>query len=352
VDPQPSTGPRLAAGACVSIIAFVFLVVGCGGPGTETRPPPGPGPVPPPEQSDAGAIDASRPDAGGLLPADAADPAGDRAVAADIGLVTDQRPADGRDSAPPVSDSAPPDRAQDSGADPGDGGPGPVAYNPCPPKGKPCVALPLGDSLTQGAGSSGGGYRRELFRLAVARGQSVTFVGSRSSGPAMLPGVPVPFPRGHEGYGGYNIQRLAALIADNDTIATYKPDIVMLEIGTNNGLRNPGANVPGALAALGAMIDQILAADSHLLLIVAQITPNKTDVGIAQIQAFNRGIPALVAARAAAGKHIAIVDIYQAFVANPDWKNAYLPSNDVHPNDAGYDAMGRGWYGALGPLLR
>jgi hypothetical protein len=24
----------------------------------------------------------------------------------------------------------------------------------------------------------------------------------------------------------------------------------------------------------------------------------------------------------------------------------------VHPIDAGYDAMGRGWYSALGPLLR
>src|SRR3954468_6544737 len=36
-----------------------------------------------------------------------------------------------------------------------------VAYDPCPPKGTPCVALPLGDSITQGAGSPapGGGYR-------------------------------------------------------------------------------------------------------------------------------------------------------------------------------------------------
>ena len=72
----------------------------------------------------------------------------------------------------------------------------------------------------------------------------------------------------------------------------------------------------------------------------------------AQVQAFNRGIPAIVAARAAAGKHIAIADIHGFFVANPTWRTDYLPTNDVHPVDAGYDAMGRGWYSVLGPLLR
>lgn len=273
-----------------------------------------------------GRADAAPPDSGALDP--------DAAAAPDVA---------------PAAHEVSPDLLADalSGADVSLG-----AYNPCPPKGRACVALPLGDSLTQGAGSSGGGYRRELFRRAVAQGQSVTFVGSAASGPAMLEGVPVPFPRNHEGHGGFTIQGISEWIATHDTIRTYKPDIVMLEIGTNNGLRRAGANVPAALKALGDLIDQILAADARLLLIVAQITPNKTAEGIMNIQAFNAGIPALVAARAAAGKHIAIADIYKAFVANPDWRTAYLPASDVHPNDAGYDAMGRGWYGALAPLLR
>src|SRR4051812_9091311 len=77
-----------------------------------------------------------------------------------------------------------------------------VAYDPCPPKGTPCVALPLGDSITQGAGSPapGGGYRVELFHQAVSHGQSVKFVGSAASGPTEVDMV--PFPRAHEGHGG------------------------------------------------------------------------------------------------------------------------------------------------------
>jgi lysophospholipase L1-like esterase len=47
-----------------------------------------------------------------------------------------------------------------------------------------------------------------------------------------------------------------------------------------------------------------------------------------------------------------MVDIYKYFTADPAWKTKYLPSNDVHPVDAGYDAMGAGWYSALAPLLR
>ena len=252
---------------------------------------------------------------------------------------------------PPATRDAAVDVAPDSRPGP-DGTPTTGAYNPCPPAGKPCVALPIGDSLTQGAGSSGGGYRREFFRQVVAHGQSITFVGSRASGPAMLDGVNVPFPRNHEGHGGFTIQNLSVWIRDNNTITTYKPDVVMLQIGINNGLRHPGANISAALGALGALIDQILAADPRLLLIVAQIPPSSTAEGIKNVEAYNAGIPGVVAARAAAGKHVMTADVHKAFVANPNWKTAYLPGSDVHPNDAGYDAIGRGWYSALGPLLR
>jgi lysophospholipase L1-like esterase len=360
-----TTGTKTTTRPQTTILCLALLL-GCAGSAGEQGPPPGGG-----TPDTGGSAGSGRGGTGGVVGPGGGGGAfgtggtGGTGGSADAGADASKAPADagtvapadaGRDSGdnpdtrPGATDAAP-DVTADSLSGP-DGAPPGADYNPCPPKGTPCVALPLGDSLTQGAGSSGGGYRRELFRQVVAHGQSVTFVGSAASGPAMLDGVPVPFPRRHEGHGGFTIQNLSAWVTENNTIATYKPHIVMLQIGVNNGLRRAGANVPAVLAALGAFMDQILAADPRLLLIVAQITPNKTDLGIMQIAAYNAGIPAVVAARAKAGKHVAIVDIHKFFVANPNWKTAYLPDNDVHPNDAGYDAMGRGWYSALGPLLR
>jgi lysophospholipase L1-like esterase len=229
-----------------------------------------------------------------------------------------------------------------------------VPYDPCPPKGTPCVALPLGDSITQGAGSPapGGGYRVELFHQAVSHGQSITFVGSAASGPTQVDMV--PFPRAHEGHGGFTIEQISDLITTNDTIRTYKPDIVMLELGTNNvrSANDAGtAQIPRAIDALGSLVDKILASDSHLLVIVAQITPTQSDDSEARVRAYNAMIPALVQARAAAGKHVAMVDVFSRFVANPDYRTAYFGS-EVHPNGAGYVVLGDAWYSAVGPLLR
>jgi lysophospholipase L1-like esterase len=251
--------------------------------------------------------------------------------------------ASSRDGASPEADARSGDAASE----------GAIPYDPCPPKGTPCVALPLGDSITQGAGSPapGGGYRVELFHQAVSHGQSVRFVGSGANGPTEVDMV--PFPRAHEGHGGFTIEQISDLITTNETIRTYKPDIVMLELGTNNvrSANDAGADqIPQALAALGAIVDKILAADSHLYLIVAQITPTQNDASEGRVRMYNAGIPALVQARAAAGKHIAIVDVFSRFVANPDYRTAYFGS-EVHPNGAGYVVLGDAWYSAVGPLL-
>jgi lysophospholipase L1-like esterase len=249
----------------------------------------------------------------------------------------------GAEALAPTDATAPADAG-----DAGDAG-GPAAYTPCPPKGMPCVLLALGDSLTQGAGSSGGGYRPELFRQAVVHGKSFATVGSRANGPAEVAGM--PFPRRHEGHGGFSIAAISTWITDNATITTYKPDIVLVHLGWN-GLSPATANVAGQLENLGKLIDQIVAADSHLLVVVAQVIPMKEDVGTRNVMAFNAGIPALVKARQAAGKHVIVADIYGPFAANPNYKTEYYPSTGGHPNDAGYAAMGKAWYPALGPLLR
>jgi hypothetical protein len=62
----------------------------------------------------------------------------------------------------------------------------PPDFAPCPSPTTACAILPLGDSITDRVGSSGGGYRVELFRRALANQQNITFVGTAANGPNVV----------------------------------------------------------------------------------------------------------------------------------------------------------------------
>ncbi len=69
-----------------------------------------------------------------------------------------------------------------------------VGFDPCPATGN-CKVLPLGDSITAGAGAQpgdNGGYRVELFTKALANSKHITFVGSQTSGPTTVGGQTFP----------------------------------------------------------------------------------------------------------------------------------------------------------------
>ena len=54
--------------------------------------------------------------------------------------------------------------------------------------------------------------------------------------------------------------------------------------------------------------------------------------------------------RAAAGKHVVLVDNYAAFVKDPNYQTT-LKVDGLHPNDAGYVILGQAFYGAISALL-
>jgi lysophospholipase L1-like esterase len=212
--------------------------------------------------------------------------------------------------------------------------------------------LPFGDSITDGFNVPGG-YRMELFRSAHAASRSLTFVGSQMNGPTQVDGV--AFPRSHEGYSGFTIDdepqvsRSGISPKANGAMSTYKPHIVTLMIGTND----VDVNVELATAnnRLGALMDRILAADPNVLLVVAQLTPTRNDDLNARVRAYNATIPPLVAARASAGKHVLLVDMYGAFTRDANYKTSLLADN-LHPSSAGYTRMAQTWYEALSSVLR
>jgi lysophospholipase L1-like esterase len=226
----------------------------------------------------------------------------------------------------------------------GTGGTGAVAgFAPCPKKGAPCVIMPLGDSITFGYGSTtGGGYRADLFTAAVAANKSITFVGSLASGPAMLAGL--PFPKGNEGHSGYSIddssQTMGISPLVDQALATYKPNIILLMIGTND--MHYSLDLANAPRRLGALIDRLTSDAPDALLVVAKIIP-ALGAQNTPTQAYNAAIPGVVQPRVAQGKHLVMVDLYAAIGA---WSSAMYKDSE-HPNDAGYSAMARTWYSAI-----
>lgn len=241
-------------------------------------------------------------------------------------------------------DAASPEPSADAGAPP------PVAFSPCPSDGAPCAIMPLGDSITFGVGSSGGGYRVELFRQALASDRSITFVGTAPpNGPENVEGQ--PFPRSHQGHSGFSISggaagSLAQVVSDS--LVPSDPDIVLLMIGTND--INGNIDAANAPARLGALLDQIILGAPDALLVVAQIVPTTVAATNVRVEAYNGAIPALVEARVAQGKHVRLVDMYAPFVANPSFATA-LMNDFLHPNDAGYVVMGQTWFDAIEDVL-
>ncbi len=227
--------------------------------------------------------------------------------------------------------------------DAGDGG----VFSPCPAKGSPCAIMPLGDSITFGYGSTtGGGYRVDVFSKAVAAGKVITFVGSQSSGPTTVAGA--AFPPQNEGHSGYTIDDTASTngIAPlvDQAIATYKPHIILLMIGTND--MHYAVDTANAPTRLGTLIDRITNDAPGALLVVATIIPaNGGQNALSQI--YNQAIPGVIQPRVGQGKHIVMVDMFAALKV---WSLAQFTDSE-HPNNAGYSAMASTWYPAIQSFL-
>ena len=188
--------------------------------------------------------------------------------------------------------------------------------------------MPLGDSITDGVGVGGGGYRVGLWQRLAQNGYTTDFVGSGYNGPASLGD------HDHEGHSGWRIDQIDANIVN--WVRTYQPRTVLLHIGTNDISQNRDlANAPARLAAV---VDKITSTSPQTDVFVATLIP--VSYADAKVRAYNAAIPGIVSSRAAAGKKVHLVDMYNA-VSVSDL------TDGVHPNAAGYDKMAAAWFAAL-----
>ncbi|MBB2942639.1 lysophospholipase L1-like esterase [Actinoplanes lutulentus] len=191
----------------------------------------------------------------------------------------------------------------------------------------PIRIMPLGDSLTFGKGDrTENGYRTDLHTWLTAAGVDTDFVGSQANGSGA--------DTAHEGHPGWRISWITR--HTGYWMRKYKPQVVLLDIGTNDLLRH---QAPGAPQRLDKLIDKIIATDPDTRIVLAKllIVKGKHE---REFRSFNAKL-----AKAAArhpGK-VTLVDM------------SVIPASDtvdgVHPSQAGYRKMAAQWYQGLRKVL-
>ena len=242
--------------------------------------------------------------------------------------------------------------------------------------------LSLGDSITDGYWTSGA-YRKYMYHDLEQMGYNIDMVGPKggNSNTFTYNGQSVSYDDNNAGYSGYAIQEMTTKehrsgiletiqgtwYNGQNMIAAYQPDIVLLQIGTNDVL---DAQLTGIGDRLEELVDKLIpyvSGDGQVLYLAS--IPNidaierydwlgayewtygvsyKSDPEkfVATVQAavddYNTIVKNLVAKKQAEGAHIEFSDINSTIdISAGDLEDG------VHPSEQGYAKMGQYWSNLL-----
>ncbi len=221
--------------------------------------------------------------------------------------------------------------------------------------------LCLGNSITNGVDTFNS-YRRDLWQLLHAGNYNSDFIGSwnkHSDGR----NAPIPdFDMDHEGHSGWTFEDIlkppswdSARGNLHQWIKDYKPDIVLIELGTNDVFhcRRP-EEMFGNLNVILALLRE---KNKHVKIFLAQIPPlgaqwadkklcgNDTSYSEAIIN-LNKQIVSYAGTHSTLQSHIIVVDQFTG--VNP----ATDMFDDIHPNTKGEKIMSERWFNAIRPYLK
>ena len=206
----------------------------------------------------------------------------------------------------------------------------------------PIKIMPLGDSITVGAGSTNNnGYRKPLYQALTSANRNFDFVGSQTNGDFPDPD--------HEGHGGETAswlnQRLAGPI--EYWLSTYQPKIILYHIGTND-LR-PGDDVAAYAQDANETLEIVYDFDPNITVILAKIILTRDDATVnARIHNYNLLLEDIAQDWADAGYSIVVVDMEHAL----DYNDTNDMADELHPNDTGHAKMADVWLNALVGYLK
>ncbi len=250
--------------------------------------------------------------------------------------------------------------------------------------GEPVRIMAVGDSITHGYINADNGYRKYFCHHLQQNGIDFDMVGPNNNWTNEASynwnGTNITYDPAHAGYSGYSIMQYngrsgiyETLFGNGNMMETYDPDIVLLQIGTNdlldarlNPVNNSGdiTAATGALDRLETLVDKILEhMDSSDVLFVSTIpdidaairadwlAPYGWTYGVDTgntaalskvvdecVDAYNTGVAELVSQKQAAGKNVQFGDVHSCIdIAAGDLEDG------CHPSEQGYAKMGAHW---------
>jgi|JFJP01.1.fsa_nt_gi hypothetical protein len=221
--------------------------------------------------------------------------------------------------------------------------------------------LPLGNSITNGTDQYNS-YRRYLWQMLNKANYNFDFIGSWDK-QHMGASFPNPdFDLDHDGHSGWTAYHIleppewdSVRGNLNEWLEEYKPDIVLMELGTNEVFQC--VNPSKAIEDFSVIVDKLRTKNSSVKILIALIPPlgrrwsdkklcgTETNYG-QSVLLFNKAIQEFAKNKATVLSPIIVVDQFSGI--NPD----LLMYDDIHPNAEGEKIMARRWFEALKPFLK
>lgn len=220
--------------------------------------------------------------------------------------------------------------------------------------------MAFGDSITEGF-TYKGSYRVPLANLLEENGlsQYVDFVGKKKAGEC--------YDNQHCGYTGYSIDPISESVTGDvrggisgrvdELFELYTPDVVMLQIGTNDILSLYELDDAGT--RLKNLVDSIferLPEDGMLYLATIPYMDAEDNTYISAefftveamdkyVDEYNEKVRNVVEEEKAAGRNIELADV-NSVISKEDLQDG------VHPTKDGYEKLGEFWYGIISKYVK
>lgn len=197
---------------------------------------------------------------------------------------------------------------------------------------KPHIRLmPLGGSITYGSkSSSGNGYRKPLYDLLVADGYHIEMLGSRQAGTMSQ--------NHNEGWRGFRIDQLESKVIKS--VSTYLPDVITFNAGSNDCRQQ--YEIDSAGGRVRKLLERMWAVSPASTILLSTLVRSADERAERAVGRVNEQIWKISRDMAGGGRKLVVVDMHGV-----DGLGVGDLADGTHPNDGGYEKMGRLWYGGV-----